>query len=333
MDPEPSTIESRATDWVIRLDAGPLSGSEQRELDEWLAADVRHHGAFVRARSEWLNTGRLAALMLPDTRKVPTRRVLGARVARLLGSRYALAAGLAMLAISVGVLYLIWWTSPFFVGQTYASEIGEIRNIRLVDGSELTLNTNTRAKVQFKETQRDVALEQGEALFKVAHDATRPFIVHANDVEIKAVGTAFTVRIDHTRTDVLVTEGTVEITRVGAPPQRVSANHQATLASPESRTDIQPVQAETITRELAWREGKVGFAGEPLSSAVAEINRHSRNPIIIDNPELASRPVVGMFNANDSEAFAKAVAATFGASVEGVNGEIHIREDLKRDMK
>ena len=260
MDPQPKTIDAQATDWVIRLDAGPLSDQEQRQLDEWLAADVRHHGAFVRARSAWLDTDRLAALIVPDSRVPDTKPDIEAvRATRARAPKLAIAACVLVALIAGVSVYL----TGFRAAQTYASEIGEIRNIQLSDGSELTLNTNTRARVRFEYAQRNVALERGEALFKVAHDAARPFIVRANDVEIKAIGTAFTVRIDDTRTDVLVTEGTVEITRNGTAPQRVSANHHATLASPESRTDIEPVQAEAMTRELAWREGKVAFAGEP----------------------------------------------------------------------
>ena len=74
---------------------------------------------------------------------------------------------------------------------------------------------------------------------------------------------------------------------------------------------------------MARREGRLRW--RTLSTAVAEINRHSRRKLYIDDPELASRPVIGIFNANDSESFANAAAATFGANVEHVNGEIHLQ--------
>ena len=338
-EPNPSDLE--AAEWVVRLDAGPLPPEEQLRFDAWLAADSRHHGAYVRARSEWLGLERLAALARnsalteirlapPDVRpttaagrKIPTLRPSHH------GRRYVqIAAGVAAVALLLGAL---WYTQSLH-GQTFASEIGEVRNIELADGSHLTLNTNTRATVAFRDHQRSVNLEQGEALFKVAHDAFRPFVVHANEVHIKAVGTAFTVRVDDTRTDVLVTEGTVEVSREDVTGKmqvrRVTANQRAVLASPQSRPDIEAVKPEVIVRELAWRNGKASFAGEPLGSAAAEINRHSRHPIHVDDPELAARPVVGIFNANDSEGFARAAAATFGATVIRENGEIHLRVPL-----
>jgi transmembrane sensor len=322
MESEPKTIESEATDWVIRLDSGPLSPDEQRQLDQWLAVDARHHGAFIRARSAWLDTDRLVAMVPRSGLSRAEEHGPGRRRSSFnFQVRHSYIAAAAALILTLATLFLL---STFNSGTAYTSEIGEVRNIALPDGTQLTLNTNTRATVDYKDHLRNIELDRGEALFKVAHDAARPFIVHANDVQIKAVGTAFTVRIDDTRTDVLVTEGTVEVTRKGTPPQRISANHQATLASSASRTEIESVATETITRELAWLESKAAFAGEPLSAAVAEINRYSRRPIYIDDPELAARPVVGIFNANDSEGFANAAAATFRAHVERRDDGIHL---------
>src|SRR5262249_17764450 len=123
-------------------------------------------------------------------------------------------------------------------------------------------------------------------------------------------------------------EGTVEIARDGpAGPEirRVSAQQIATLASPRSRPDIEPVQPETIARKLAWREGKVWFAGEPLSAAVAEINRHSRVELHVEDPVLAGERVIGVFIANDSPAFADAVAVTFNAEAVRAENGIYLR--------
>ena len=175
---------------------------------------------------------------------------------------------------------------------------------------------------------RDISLERGEALFQVAHDASRPFVVHVNDLQIRAIGTAFTVRREGARTDVLVTEGTVEIAREGQSGRevrRVTADQRALVVSPASPPDIEPVQPEAMERELAWRDGKASFVGEPLSTAVAEINRHSRKRIVIDDPDLAAQPVIGVFNANDAEGFANAVAASFNAEILIQGPEIHLR--------
>ncbi len=180
--------------------------------------------------------------------------------------------------------------------------------------------------MQFKEARREVAIKRGEALFKVAHDATRPFVVRADRVQVRAVGTAFSVRVDGARVDVLVTEGVVEVSRDGdSDVRRISANHKAMIASTDSRADVESVDPERMARQLAWREGMVAFSGEPLSVAVAEINRYKPQSSLCRRSVLAARPVVGIFHANDAEQFANAAATTFGASVLHLKDAIHLR--------
>lgn len=318
MEREQDAIRAQANAWVVRQDAGPTA-EEQREFEAWIARDRRHHGAYVRAKAAWLHADRLTALpgvqALPFWHRRPTLPVGPARWA----------AGIAALAVGIAIV----WFTQFPNGDTYASEIGEVRNIQLADGSRLTLNTDTRTIVRLEPERREIVLEKGEALFEVAHDTARPFIVRANNISVRAIGTAFTVRVDDARTDVVVTEGTVEVIRDGASGepvvQHITANHRLMLPSGASRPDIGAVAPDTLERELAWRAGLAAFSGEPLSVAVAEINRYSRHTIVIDDPALAARPVVGIFHANDAEAFADAAAATFGAEVHNTKGKIHLR--------
>ena len=321
MEPKPHAIEARASEWVAREDAG-LNPLERHELEQWIASDHRHHGAYVRARAAWLDTERLASLAAGNS---PPGRALAAVGSDERRVPVLLAASLAAVLVLGG----LFWRIHGPQGRTYVSEIGEVRQIALSDGSQLTLNTDTEATVRYQSSQREVALERGEALFKVAHDTSRPFIVRANDILVKAIGTAFTVRVANARTDIVVTEGTVEVSGPlvsgSRAVERVSANHRVVLATGTSRPDIESVTSEALNRELAWRDGMAAFAGEPMSVAAAEINRHSRERIIIDDAALATRPVVGVFHANDAEAFATAAATTFGAQVVHIDGAIHLR--------
>ena len=321
MKREVNRIEAQAAEWVALRESRALTAEEQAQFDAWKAADSRHRGAYLQAECAWLDLDRIKALRGAATAPGSTSSRSGAL--RVIGS-WGIAAGIAALALaSAAVWYL--HRDP---GETYASAIGEVRRIELPDGSRLTLNTNTVATVQFEPKMRDISLERGEALFQVAHDASRPFVVHVNDVQIRAIGTAFTVRREGERTDVLVTEGTVEIAHEGPSGRevrRVTADQRALLISPTSTADIEPVQPEAVERELAWRDGKASFVGEPLSTAVAEINRHSRKRIMIDDPDLAAQPVIGVFNANDAEGFASAVAASFNAEILIQGSEIHLR--------
>jgi transmembrane sensor len=188
--------------------------------------------------------------------------------------------------------------------------------------------TATEVSVQLTKQERDIQLIRGEALFEVAHDKTRPFIVRANDTAVRAVGTAFAVRLEAAQVDVTVTEGIVEVAEQTMAPgsgptssptsrpdvKRVAANERAVIThmhAPEVRP-IAPVEAD---RQLAWREGMVSFDGESLQTAVAEINRHNRRQIVIDDPALADKPVVGIFRATDLDGFSAAAAEALKARV------------------
>jgi transmembrane sensor len=136
-------------------------------------------------------------------------------------------------------------------------------------------------------------------------------------VSVRAVGTVFGVEVADQRVDVTVTEGAVEVTPAQESPEtsarRVTANQQAVVISSRD-VEVRSIRGDRAERHFAWREGMVDFDGESLADAVAEINRHNRRKIVVDDPTLASRPVVGIFRASDAEGFAATIAAALGAS-------------------
>jgi transmembrane sensor len=223
-----------------------------------------------------------------------------------------------------------WWQFERHFGEVYSSVAGEIRSIALSDGSHLTLDAGSIATVHFEETSREILLDRGEAYVAVARDPSRPFVVRTKDAEIRALGTAFAVRIFDGKTNILVSEGVVEILRPGQAAgqgQRISAQQSATVSSNAATPEVEAVARDVLERKLAWQEGKASFAGEPLSAAVAEINRHSRLQVLVDDTALASKRVIGVFNASDAEVFANAVAAAFNAQVVRENDGLHLKPE------
>jgi transmembrane sensor len=306
-----ATIDEQAAHWAVRLERAPLSPAEQRAFDAWVAADPRHQGALIRARAQWADLDRVAALApggLPafaGTRPEPKANST---------ARRAVAAGLGFIAaLGAGI-----WFMTSERGDVYASELGEVRRVSLDDGSQMLLNTSSKAIVDFSDGTRRVRLEYGEAVFDVAPDKARPFVVTTSDVTVTAVGTEFAVRVKNTGVAVTVTEGVVELQRrnntLKERAQRLEANRRADIVAAEP-TMIAAVDAATAKRRLAWRDGMVSFDGDTAAVAIAEINRYNRRKVVLDDAALGSQPIIGYFRTSDVDGFARALAAAFDGGV------------------
>ena len=342
-------ISEQAARWAVRSLADSFGPEEQRDLAIWLEADTRHLGAYVRARAQWVDLDRLAALHgpasavredAPTLRATPRQPWIGetneqSRFSR----RRVLGAGLAVATLAgVGLAGLALRARA----TRYTSGIGEIRRIALDDGSTMVLNTATEVTVDFGERQRTLRLIRGEAFFEVAHDKARPFLVQANHIGVRAVGTAFAVRLETTQLEVTVTEGTVEVTdstqgsvvdtSISFPPmpKHITANERIVIIGSRA-PDVRPVAPSESDRELAWREGMVSFDGESLQAAVGEINRHNRRHIIIDDPALAAMPVVGVFQATDLDGFSAAAASALKATAVRDGNDIRLQRRLPKN--
>lgn len=304
-------IELEAARWLVRQRAGSLSEQEKAELDEWLAVSSRHVGAYTRARAASIHIDRVIALSgKHGAQSEGTTRLEHP------DRRWFVAASVAALVTAAGTF---GWSVSRNHADTYATKIGQIHEVSLSDGSRMVLNTDSQAIVRFGHTQREVRLERGEMMFEVVKDLTRPFVVNTDALSVKAIGTAFSVRRGNDDVEVLVTEGLVEVRRLGdsdpISPRRVAA-HQRLIVSKAGPDRVEPISPDKSERVLAWRAGVVAFDGEPLGEAIAELNRYNRLKIVLDDRQLAARPIVGIFRTTDVETFISAVAPAFGADVE-----------------
>jgi transmembrane sensor len=184
-------------------------------------------------------------------------------------------------------------------------------------GSVVSLNTNTIVETNFGRYLRAIYLRKGEAHFEVTHDRSRPFLVHAGDAVVRAVGTEFEVRLRADQhVDVLVNEGRVEVApdvaevpaavvNERSPPVAIAhaVNAGQALSTATTNYAVVPVSPEQVSSELAWREGAVVFDSEPLSEAIAEIQRYTDARIVISDASIASLPVGGRFKTDDLQGF------------------------------
>ena len=281
-----------AAEWAARLATGSLPADRADEMRAWLAAHPRHRGALVRAQAA------LVALAGPDmglTRpEVPERTGIGRR---------AMLAGGATVALA-GALFALRPTPSLATG------IGEIRQTPLADGSSVVLDTATTLQPDFSGTVRNIRLDRGRALFRVAHDPGRPFVVEAAGIRVRAVGTVFSVA-QAAATDVLVAEGVVEVT--GALHPTLLRAGPLGRFRPGAPAVTERLGAQDLAHALDWREGRLELYGQSLASAVATINRYNRRPIVVLDPVLAREPLHGAFRNDDPEGFARVAALSLDA--------------------
>ena len=256
--------------WHVRLGAPDVSESVWAEFTAWLEKSPAHRAAFEEAEQIDSDLTSVA----PGFSHA--RRHAGSGFRHEFVRKAAPWAASLLAAACVVLAVLVWAPAP---GATeYATRIGETRTVKLVDGSILRLNTNTRLTVQITSQRRKVTLASGEAFFDVVHNELAPFEVVAGGRRIRDVGTAFDVWQNAGSTTIIVAEGAVSVRSVAGAGETVplGAGHQLVHWTRSGSDNLSPVDVATA---LAWRHGYLVFRKVPLSAVVAELNRYFPNPV------------------------------------------------------
>lgn len=314
--------EKVAAEWVLRHDTG-LDEAARREFETWRAADPRHEEAFARLSGLWTdferggeNSAAQAILERVELRARKRRR-----------RRAALSAVALLALLATAVPGLMRRDEPVERTASAALPFEPVR--KLPDGSIVELNTGAEIAVRFEESTRRVVLVRGEAHFRVEKDARRPFVVEANGVAVRAVGTAFTVQLERDEVEVVVTDGRIAIDRTAptappgptaaepAPLATVAAGNRvlvATAASPTSPPRIEAMSDAQIERRLAWRIPRLEFDGMELAQAVKLMNRENRLQIVLGEEAIGRLRISGLFRTDSPAAFVTIVTRSFGLS-------------------
>jgi transmembrane sensor len=211
------------------------------------------------------------------------------------------------------------------------AQLAPIEERTLEDGSTIRLNRGATLHVAFTSDERRVRLERGEADFAVAKDSARAFVVESGGVKIRAVGTAFNVRLTEHAIEVIVTEGVVALARgdAGAAGDwpSLSAGERALVPRAASAAPaVGQLSKEELDRRLAWQPRLLGFADESLTTIVNEFNRH--NPVVlrVADPALRELRLTVRFRSDNVSGFLRLLAADFGVRSEpDAGGEIVLR--------
>jgi transmembrane sensor len=332
--PLDDAIESAAAAWLVRHDRG-LTPAQQDEFLSWLTASAAHRESFERHRRLWGDFNALAQWR-PEHGTVPNPDLL-ARHRRPAAWRRAAPALLA--AAAAVALLLVWAPATRAPDQTtLAFEATAYRQETLSDGSIVDLNRGAHVVVQFSAAERRVLLVQGEAQFAVAKSPARPFVVRAGGVEVRAVGTAFNVKLAGPNLEVLVTEGTVHVSQpTAAKPATTAAPAILGALTAGQRTVIPvetviapPIIVPASTREIAqlldWQPHLLDFESTPLAEVVETFNRRNSLRLVIGDEELRALPIVASIRSDNVEGFVRLLEGTMGVKAgRHAKGEIVLR--------
>lgn len=205
--------------------------------------------------------------------------------------------------------------------QEISTRPGERRTVTLTDGTVVELNTRTRIQVAFTVTQRNVTLMDGEAMFSVTHDASRPFVVEAGIGRITVTGTRFDVRRVAKTIDVAVESGAVKVEAIPPRTSRVSAETSALLTKglgTQVRPDgtVAPVRAVDLSTALAWRDGKLVFRNAALADVVKEVSLYRTSPVIVANDAVGQLRLTSVFGTDNTDALLAALPKFLPVEVE-----------------
>lgn len=322
-----SARAEEAMHWQVRKDRG-LDAVESRALLAWLEADARNAEEFARASQCWTELDRLGRI---DALRREAEALLANRVPRR-GRRRTTSWALGGLAAAAAVALAVVGLNRSRPGPgvevasapaTYRVLESSARRLPLSDGSTVELNGDSRVDVAFTEKERRVTLAAGEAHFIVAKDAARPFLVSAHGVTVRAVGTAFNVRLGTSRVEVLVTEGTIQVHRGG------TATDGASLASDpaapslvagqrvvvdtdriDAALTIEQAGTSEIDQALAWQATRLVFDETSLEDVVAAFNRYNERQIVLGSSQLRALRFSGAFRADNLDGFIRLLQAT-----------------------
>lgn len=317
-----TTVEKEAAFWFARLRSDELGEEDRARFSRWLAADPAHVSAYADYQGLWSDLDDVAAsgpilAMRREALKAaerPRRRPRPRWVP--LG---AIAAGVAAALVGGWLLVQGPALAPQSVGSggpsIYLTEVGERSSITLADGSVVQLNTDSRLEVEFTDGRRGLKLLRGQALFEVAHDRNRPFVVQAAGQQITALGTAFDVHVEAGETRVTLIEGRIEVKRVNGTAlfpvvpevRRLTAGEE--LVAIEARPFV--VRVADVEKAVSWREGRVVFSDEPLAQVVEEINRYSTRKVVLGDGDLGAMRVSGVFRPGSADRFVAALEIGF----------------------
>lgn len=317
MDREDARIAAEASDWLTRQSGGDDAHALE-DFERWIEADPRHLETYERLARTWDDLGALQHLHPLASARTPfaspTRAFKNAVTAL---TRPSVMVGGAVFA-AIALLALFFAPPAPILEPQFETALAEIEPIELSDGTRVTLGARSGFDVAFTAANREVVLRSGQAFFEVAHNANRPFIVHAGDVAVRVVGTKFEVSSSDAQTIVSVQEGIV-VTALSGRSQTLRAGDRLVIdhGGPTlfSSAAMRPVAEIQPTHVAAWRQGRLAYDDTPLREVVDDLNRYYGPGLELADRATGEIRVTASFRTDDVEGFLSDLSVAFPVRV------------------
>jgi len=334
-DRSPADAAEVAGSWSARRRLGLLSSAEEQRFQRWLQ-EPAHRAEYEALEATADLLGAFAAD--PEILKVRADALAASPAPyRLRAAPFAIAA----LTLAVGAIVTLSIVSyqprarieersqpgdltsvALRPPARYVTGTGETRAAKLADGSIISLNTASIVEVDFSSTERGVRLVAGQAMFQVAKDSARPFVVKAGDRRITAVGTAFDVRVNRDSVSVVLVEGHVVVDSLK--PKGLAriipafGRYDLTAGEQLVASAHAPIAVTTADTERAtsWKQGQIIFRDDTIADAIAEMNRYSATQLVVDDPQIQNLRISGVFKTTRPENFVAALTSSYPIRLE-----------------
>jgi transmembrane sensor len=309
-------ILDEASTWFVEFRTGQPTARAREEFMQWLRRSPDHIRAYLDISQHYAHLPGPASVSSTEADRLleKARSRLSEGVVSIAEVRAPPPANSARperaikrsftVGIAAAVLILAGATVLYLLLQRgiYSTGLGEERTVTLEDASRIELNARTRLRVRYSTGLREVELLEGQALFQVAKDAARPFVVRTDSAQVRAVGTEFDVYRHGAETRVTVLEGTVAVQPALANAAIVSpadvligAGEQAVVPQ-QGKPQAHPTNAMAAT---AWTRGELEFVETPLSEVAEEFNRYSPRRLVLASSSITNVRISGIYSSVD----------------------------------
>jgi len=297
---------NEAIRWVCTLSSKTACEQDQKQFFQWLQDSELNQAAYIQAEGLWergevlnhvkeLNSAREQNLFSFLSVLSPTQ------------STFAMATYSFCIVIC---LSLVFYTN-FLPGQTqqfaYNTGIGEFLDVQLDDGSQISVNSQSKVEITYSKSERIAHLQQGEVYFEVATEVNRPFLVKTKNGSVSVLGTRFSVRQTDSDTLVTVSEGRVSLFDK---PDKFDHTKSGRVLTKNQRSDftgtITGRQIENIDAEalLSWRRQRLTFRNMPLRQVVSDLNPYFKQEFVFDtelkrNQSVLDKQITGNIKINN----------------------------------